>query len=292
MINVLDFIRNTDLYKKFQVDELLFVEFKCPADDSTSGLWWDNNFFAFVLGGETLMKTPQSELTLKQGDCFFARKGSVLTLSQTQEDFCELLIFVPDDFIKSVVHKYKIPLSNAADTNKPDTIIPLKMDEVLSIYFQSLLSYFSLKEPPPATLLKLKFEELIVHIVSSDHYRPLKYYFDELCARAKPSIREMMEANFFNNLSLNEFARLCTRSLSGFKREFVELYHTTPGKWLMEKRLEYARYLVETTGLTIDEVCVESGFENRSHFIRVFKNKYGLTPGKYMMQKKPSTTDR
>jgi AraC-like DNA-binding protein len=292
MINVPDFIKNTDLYKKFHVDELLFVEFKCPADDSTSGLWWDNNFFAFVLGGETLMKTPQSEVVLKQGDCFFARKGSVLTLSQTQEDFCELLIFVPDDFIKSVVHKYKIPLSNAPGTNQPDTIIPLKMDEVLSIYFQSLLSYFSLEEPPPPTLLKLKFEELIVHIVSSEHYRPLKYYFDELSARAKPSIREMMEANFFNRLSLNEFARLCTRSLSGFKREFMELYHTTPGKWLMEKRLEYGRYLVETTGLTIDEVCVESGFENRSHFIRVFKNKYGLTPGKYLTQKNLQPTSR
>src|SRR5687768_4735942 len=106
MINLLDFIRTTELYKKFQVDDLLFVEFTCPYDESKTGLWWHSNFFAFVFGGETLLRTPQGELILKAGDCVFARKGSVLTLSQTEENFCELLIFVPDDFIRTVVRKH------------------------------------------------------------------------------------------------------------------------------------------------------------------------------------------
>jgi AraC-like DNA-binding protein len=90
-----------------------------------------------------------------------------------------------------------------------------------------------------------------------------------------------MEANFFSNLSMEEFAKLCARSLSGFKQDFKNIYHTTPGKWLLEKRLEYSRYLLKTTGNSLDEICTGSGFENLSHFIRVFKNKYGLTPGKY-----------
>jgi len=285
MENILDFIRKSDLYKKFQIDDLLFVEFKCPYDDSASGIWWHNNFFAHILAGETLLKTPQREYFLKPGDSVFARKGSVLSMSQTQEDFCELMVFVPDDFIKAVVHKYKLSLSKKTDTNKPDTVIPLLTDKVLLAYFQSLLSYFSLPDPPAETLLKLKFEELIVHIVSSKKHAPLQCYFHELCASSRPSIKEIMEYNFSSNLSLNEFARLCARSLSSFKREFVELYHTTPGKWLMEKRLEYSKYLLETTDLDIEEVCFESGFENRSHFIKVFRNKYGLTPGKLTSKK-------
>jgi AraC-like DNA-binding protein len=140
-------------------------------------------------------------------------------------------------------------------------------------------------QPPTPVLLKLKLEELIVQIVSGNHHELLKCYFSELCADAKPSIRQIMDANFFSNLPLNEFARLCARSLSGFKREFMSLYHTTPGKWLMEKRLAYSRYLMETTNMHIDEVCIECGFENRSHFIRIFKNKFGLTPGKFIIQK-------
>jgi AraC-like DNA-binding protein len=288
MTNMLDFIRDNDLYKKFEVDDLLFVEFKCPYDDGKSGIWWHNNFFAFILGGETLLKTPQNEFHLKPGDCFFAKKGCVLSLSETEEDFCELLIFLPDDFIKTVIRKHKVSLSEAAFACKPDTVIPLASDEVLQVYFQSLLSYFSMPQPPAPALLKLKFEELIVQIISGNHHEPLKSYFGEVCAHAKPSIKEVMDANFFSNLSLNEFARLCSRSLSGFKKEFMDIYHTTPGKWLMEKRLGYSKYLIETTDMNIDEVCIESGFENRSHFTRVFKTRFDLTPGKLMMQRKPA----
>jgi AraC-like DNA-binding protein len=56
----------------------------------------------------------------------------------------------------------------------------------------------------------------------------------------------------------------------------------------MEKRLGYSKYLIETTDMNIDEVCIESGFENRSHFTRVFKTRFDLTPGKLMMQRKPA----
>jgi AraC-like DNA-binding protein len=90
-----------------------------------------------------------------------------------------------------------------------------------------------------------------------------------------------MEANFFSHLSLEDFSRLCGRSLSAFKQEFKDIFHTTPGKWLLEKRLEYSRYLLETTGMSIDEVCMISGFENRSHFNRTFKDRYNLTPAKF-----------
>ena len=89
-----------------------------------------------------------------------------------------------------------------------------------------------------------------------------------------------MELNFFSNLTLNEFARMCARSLSTFKREFTQAYNSPPGKWLMEKRLEYSHYLLETTDQSVEDICLESGFENQTHFTRVFKKKYGLSPGK------------
>lgn len=289
MVNMLDYIKQSDIYKKFEIDELLFVEFKCPDGEGKSAIWWHNNFFAFILEGKTIMKTPQREYLLKPGDCVFAKKGSIISIGHTNDEFCELMVFVPDDFIKSVIYKHKIPISQTSKETS-DTVILLSPDDnILIVYFQSLLSYFTQQNPPPETLLKLKFEELIVHIVSHNTYSPLQYYFNELCASTRPSIREIMEANFSSNLSLSQYARLCSRSLSGFKREFLALYHTTPGKWLVDKRLEYSRYLLETTHLNIDEVCLESGFENRSHFIRTFKKKYGATPGKVSFHQKTVT---
>lgn len=90
-----------------------------------------------------------------------------------------------------------------------------------------------------------------------------------------------MEDNFAYNLTLEEFARLCGRSLTTFKRDFAEAYHTSPGKWLIQKRLKYSKYLLETTDKNVTELAFECGFENTSHFIKVFRQTFGLTPLQY-----------
>ena len=290
-MNVQDFITNTNLFKKFEVDDLLFAEIVCPVEEgSPPSLWWHDNFFSYAFAGEMLLKTLGGEYTFKAGECVFAKKGSIIAARHLiHADFCELRVFVPDDFIKSVFQKYRIPLSEAEPNEKTDTLIPLITDDVLKAYFHSLLTYFHQSAPPPEALLKLKFEELVVNILSNNTHRPIKCFFSEICRLAKPSIKEIMEANFFSKLSLDEFARLCARSLTGFKQEFNIIFQTTPGKWLLEKRLEFGRYMIETTAFSLDEICEMSGFENRTHFIRVFKNRYGVTPGKFGMQKKLHT---
>jgi AraC-like DNA-binding protein len=285
MINIQEFIEKSPFAKKISVDDLLFAEFKCPMDEKKSNIWWHNNFFAHVLTGETVLKTPRGEYVLRSGDSAFAKKGSIITYNHVQENFCELLVFVPDEFIKTVAQKYKVSLSADPASDYADTIIPLSSDGVLVTYFQSLLTHFLQTTPPASSLLKLKFEELLLSILSGNSQTQLNCYFSELCRTVKPSIREIMELNFFNNLSLHEFARLCARSLSAFKREFTQIYSSTPGKWLLEKRLEYSCYLLETTDQSVDDICMDSGFENRTHFIRVFKNRYGVPPGKMRMGK-------
>jgi transcriptional regulator GlxA family with amidase domain len=98
-----------------------------------------------------------------------------------------------------------------------------------------------------------------------------------------------MEANFPYNLELEDFAKLCNRSLSSFMRDFKSKYRTTPGKWLLEKRLDYARKLLATTNKTLTDVIYECGFENQTHFNRVFKEKYGIPPLQF--KKQPSKVE-
>lgn len=97
----------------------------------------------------------------------------------------------------------------------------------------------------------------------------------------KVCIRDVMERNCIYNMKMEEFARLCGRSLTSFKRDFMITYRTTPGRWLALKRLEYARHLLETTDKNINELTFESGFENPSHFIRTFKQAFRMTPLQY-----------
>lgn len=281
MINIQDFLRDSHVFKKFEVDDLQFVEVICRMeDDDDENQWWHSNFFSYAIAGKILMKTLQGEYVQTVGDTVFAKKGSIVAAQHlTTSDFCELRIFVPDAFIRTIFQKYKLPVMTAA-CDKTDALIPLPASDVLDTYFHSLLSYFRQPEPPPEPLLRIKFEELLVAIVSSNMYGPLVNYFRNLCLSNKTSVREIMETNFFCNLTLDDFARLCGRSLSAFKQEFKEIFDTTPGKWLLEKRLEYSHYLLETTDKSIDEVCTASGFENRSHFNRTFKERFHLSPGK------------
>lgn len=98
-----------------------------------------------------------------------------------------------------------------------------------------------------------------------------------------------MEANFYYNLELEDFAKLCNRSLSSFMRDFKNSFHTAPGKWLLEKRLDYAGRLLATTNKTLADVIYECGFESQVHFNRVFKEKLGIPS--LQLKKQPSRAE-
>jgi len=101
---------------------------------------------------------------------------------------------------------------------------------------------------------------------------------------AKIDMEDVMRNNFQYHLKMSEFAILCGRSLSSFKRDFKKQYGTTPSSWIKNKRLQYARELLLQSDLNVNEICFESGFINSSHFIRSFKTKYNLSPNKFKLE--------
>ncbi|GAA3399979.1 AraC family transcriptional regulator [Paenibacillus hodogayensis] len=56
---------------------------------------------------------------------------------------------------------------------------------------------------------------------------------------------------------------------------------TTITGFLMNRRLEQARFLLTTTVLPIDRVGKQSGFPNSAHFSRCFKKRFSVTPQRY-----------
>src|SRR5690606_26575151 len=113
----------------------------------------------------------------------------------------------------------------------------IKINDVTRAFFYSVLPYFSQHPSPPESLLELKFKELLFNILSNPENTGLLAYVNYLSDFQKLPLNDIMETNFCFNLSMAEFARIAQRSVSSFKRDFWEHYHTTPGKWLTEKRL-------------------------------------------------------
>ena len=281
MINFYDFINNNELFKKFKVDELLFCEYKCPIDRDKVTIWSHNNVFFYVLSGKKKWITIKSEYLLNEGEAAFVKKGANIIQQYFYEAYCVLTIFVPDSFIKNVIEKHQLKLLSGDKKYQSDKVIRINVDEVLTTYFQSVLSYFLKPEPPLKDLLKLKFEEFIISLLANNNNLELASYFKEISASNRISLKEIMEGNFYYNMRLDEYARLSGRSLSVFKRDFESTFNTTPGKWLTKKRIQFAKYLIENSEKTLDEIIIESGFKNQSHFIKVFKDTYQTTPSKF-----------
>lgn len=147
---------------------------------------------------------------------------------------------------------------------------------LLQSCLDSLIPYFDMEGAFPEEIASLKITEAISIL------RVIDPGIDGILANfeepGKIDLASYMEKNYMFNMPLERFAYLTGRSLTTFKRDFGKAFHTTPQKWLTEKRLELAYYqFVEKKKKPVD-VYFEVGFENLSHFSHAFKKHYGYSP--------------
>jgi len=280
MLNTYDTIRESLHFNKFTVGDLLFVEYKCPIEHDAAGVWTPMDYFVHVLSGRKTWRTTDGTWVAERGQTLFFKKGAAIVYQDFREDFCVMVFFVSDNFIRDVVKEVAGHLAPQGESLRKG-VIPVNGDVTLAAYFQSMLAYFTGPAKPADTLLTLKLKELIASILLGGNNAELSAYFQSLLKSDAPSLSQIMEANFCYNLTLADFARLSHRSLSTFKRDFRKYYHQSPGKWLMQKRLDYAAVLLKNPGLNVSEVAFDCGFEDLSHFSRAFKDKFGISPAQY-----------
>ncbi|QCX38166.1 helix-turn-helix domain-containing protein [Aureibaculum algae] len=281
MGNGYDIAKNNPTFKKIEVSSLMFSEYRCMEEKSIFTAWSHLNYFIYVLEGKKKWRTLEHSYMAHANDVLFVKKGANIIHKFFDSDFCAMVIFIPDAYIKDFISQKPEIGSNFKKNIPSDSVIPLKLDRILTTYFASLMAYFFNEEKPSNYLMEIKFQELLVNMLSLSSNPKIGSYFKQISQHVKPSIKNIMEANFIYNLSLEEFARLTHRSLSTFNRDFYSTYETSPGKWLTKKRVLHAKKLLENTQQKIYEVAFDCGFESPAHFARVFKNENGITPLKF-----------
>jgi AraC-like DNA-binding protein len=281
MINFHDFVRGLPHLRKIIVDELLFAEYHCMVEATKAGIWSDRSYIAFVTSGKKCWQTLTADHVVEAGQAIFVKKGANMAYQYFDDDFCSLLIFLPDDLICGYLAR-RGPSSNAREVERSaEPVLRMPVDDVMGLYFASVLSYFPLDTPPSTELMRLKFEELLHHLFDRQSYADVASYLRSLGGDRLEPLRRIMEDNFAYNLELEQFASMCAMSLSTFKRSFADVFHEPPGRWLLRKRLAHGSHLLKTSDRDVNQVALDSGFENTSHFIRVFKERYGRTPAQF-----------
>jgi len=94
-------------------------------------------------------------------------------------------------------------------------------------------------------------------------------------------VRVFLHENLHRHLVTNELARLVNLSDSRLRHLFAAQTGVSIGKYLRAARLEKAKDLLTETYMSIDEVAIKVGWQDRSHFERSFKQSCHLTPAQY-----------
>ncbi|MFE5587861.1 helix-turn-helix domain-containing protein [Kitasatospora sp. NPDC056531] len=103
-------------------------------------------------------------------------------------------------------------------------------------------------------------------------------------ARADESLAPLLEwteGHLGERLAVEDLAARAGLSGRTLARRFAEQLGTSPGQWLLARRVDAARALLEQTDLPVEAVAVRVGLASAVNLRRRFRAALGTTPGAY-----------
>lgn len=100
------------------------------------------------------------------------------------------------------------------------------------------------------------------------------------------SILNYINQNFTNEISFSEISKLFSINPSYLSQIFKRELGITFTQYLTDTRIEYAKELLLTTGMTIAEISEKVGFKQYIYFSKVFKKTVGISPSSYRKNSK------
>jgi AraC family transcriptional regulator, exoenzyme S synthesis regulatory protein ExsA len=287
IVDIFNGFKEDPAFTKLVGSDYMIMEYKCPIETDEFQLMTEMHIITYVISGRKDWITPDNIYSVKEGEALFIKKGVYTARQYLDADHCILTFFINDDFIRRFLRENNtVRHSGGGVSGQQEQIFKLDVNDALRSLFHSVYNYLKLETGIPRNLVEIKFNELLFNIVLNPTHDSLIRFFTSLNQTNKTNLDHVMMQNFQHDLPLEDFARLCGRSLSAFKRDFNQFYQQTPGKWLKEKRLEHATTLLVNSDLHVNEIGYESGFKNSSHFNKAFKERYQVSPNQFRMKRK------
>ena len=276
---------NSEVFKQLFCKELLFVYSDCPFGCTKQDSWSQYNYILYIVSGKKVLYTTNRSWILTKGTAVFVKKGACVIEKLDGEVLCLMAFFIPDNYLRSfLIENPTLLTGEKINTHDNNMVLSLEVNEMMLAYFESVIPYFFSPVKPPESLLELKFRELLFNVIGNSSNEELNSFLQTIVSPHVNNITPVIEANYCYNLTLSEYASLCNRSLSSFKRDFYSLYGMSPARWLLEKRLTYALKLLRNSDNPIIDISFKSGFENSTHFSHAFKKHFGVSPLKYRQE--------
>ena len=99
-------------------------------------------------------------------------------------------------------------------------------------------------------------------------------------------VKTYIAQNISSSLSREQLAKQFFLNPDYLTRLFKKETKSSLQTYILKERIKKAKFLLETTDLTISEVHEQSGFANSSYFSKIFKRECGMTPQEYRQQER------
>lgn len=237
-----------------------------------------HHIFSYQMAGTMIVNDGKHEYVFEPGDFRLSKRNQLskyVKLPPLNGEFKTLAIFFDQQTLREFSSTYGFKAEREDDT---PGFIKLTSSDIYKKFVESLLPYLEADQFRDKALLALKIKEALLILLKVNP--ELKNTLFDFTEPGKIDLEGFMQENFHFKVGLNRFAYLTGRSLATFKRDFEKIFKTSPSRWLLQRRLQEAYYLIKEKGKRPSEIYVELGFEDFSHFTYAFRQAYGAAPTK------------
>lgn len=231
-----------------------------------------DHVFSYQVSGSLFINDGSNDYVFNEGDFRLSRRNNLAKFIKQPPpggEFKSLSVTLDQETLRNFSMEYGY---KANKKEEGGSIINLEPLALYKSYMDSLLPYLT-ESKENENILSLKVKEALLILVQT---KPaLKNILFDFAEPGKIDLEAFMQKNFHFNVEMKRFAYLTGRSLATFKRDFEKIFHLSPNRWLQQRRLKEAHYLIKEKGRKPSDVYLEVGFENFSHFSYSFKQFYG-----------------
>lgn len=272
-----------DLFGKTLIQKVILnppFEFPFPVSDNACFLFSLEGEIQFHVEDEKLMVPSNYSLFL---NCIHTGKKISNSVSSTKNEIV-VISFHPDTLKKIYEKELPLLLQKPKNNVSNQSSERINNDFLIKKYIEGLLFYFENPSLVNDEILILKLKEIILLLSQTRNAETIQVILSQLFSQTTYSFKQIIEANIFLQVGVEELAQKSNLSVSSFKREFTKLYNDTPANYIKNKRLEKAAELLIVSELRITDIAFDCGFNDLANFTKSFHDKFSITPTNYRLK--------